>query len=89
MKRCLRCGWRWCECIPPGASVDWTTAIPERPQYGPYLPGRDPAMEILETIADIHALPNCERDPHLAKLVATYSAEALADALLMAHEIAL
>jgi hypothetical protein len=86
VNRCTKCGWRWCCCIPPGASVDWFTAGPHDPVLGPWQRGTDPTMEILETIADINALPQSEWGPHLAELVAAYTPAQFVDAIMFATE---
>lgn len=84
LKRCDRCGWRWCACIPAGASVDWFTAAPPGPMQGPWQRGMDATLEILEVVADVLHLSPDEWQAHLRDLAAAYSPDQIHEALVFA-----
>lgn len=86
MNRCERCGRRWCICIPGGASVEYMAAVVAAPALGPYLRGMDPAIEILEAVADIAAMPASEWGPHIHSLSGSCTTKQLVEALLVAME---
>jgi hypothetical protein len=85
--RCATCGRRWCACIPPGASVDYFTALPPAPMQGPDRRGLDANAEILEIAADIYwGMSPSEWLDHIRALAKDYTPAQLAEALVMAME---